>query len=332
MEKAPRRGLWHCMDNAPMHIVVSHALPDRPNCKALLSRAEFPSLPRLHALFSRMGRAAVLRGKPGTLTPLHEQLAHAHLRAADGLLPLGALAAQAAGLDPGQAWGLITLCHLEPQRDHVAMSEPDGLALAQDESIALMQAMQPYFLEDGLTLHPHTAGQWLVCGEPIRNLPTASLDQVRGQPVDAWMPQGAGARKLRRLQNEMQMLLYIHPVNEGRNARGLAPVNAFWLSGTGDLPAATPASPPVAVLHAELRQSALQDDAWGWAQAWVALDAVQGPQWLALSDKNPGLSITLCGQTQAHRFDAQAASRQGWLTRLRSAWSPTPFPQRLQTA
>jgi len=315
-----------------MHIVLSHALPDGPNCKALLARPEFPPLPCLQQIFSSIGRDAVLHGGPGDLTPLHERLAHAHLPVADGLLPLGALAAHAAGLDPNQAWGLLTLCHLEPQRDHVAMREPEELALNTQESAALMQAMQPYFSEDGLALHPHRPGQWLVCGEPLRDLPTASLERVRGQPVDAWMPQGASARSLRRLHNEMQMLLYTHPVNDARAARGLTPVNAFWPSGTGSLPNTPAPKPSTTALHTELRDSALRDDAWSWAQAWSALDAAQGPHWLDLAHKDANFCITLCGQTQAHRYTVQAATGQSWLARLRRAWSPTPFSERLQTA
>jgi hypothetical protein len=315
-----------------MHIVLSHALPDGPNCRALLTRPEFPPLPQLQPLFSRLARSAVLRGESNTLTPLHERLTHAHAQAADGLLPLAALAAHAARLDTRQAWGLLTLCHLEPRSDHVAMGEPDELAITDPESDALMQAMRPYFLEDGLTLHRHLAGHWLVCGEPLRDLPTASVERVRGQAVDAWMPQGERGRILRRLQNEMQMLLYTHPVNDDRGARGLAPLNAFWLSGTGDLAAAIPRDPSATTLHAALRDSALRDDAWSWAQAWLALDAAQGPQWLALSQGDPDFCLTLCGSTQAHSYTAQAARSQSWLTRARRAWSPTPFPQRLQTA
>jgi hypothetical protein len=219
-----------------MHIVLSHALPDGPNCKALLTRPEFPPLPNLHKLLTLLACSDVTYAKPSDLTPLHERLAYAHLQAADGLLPLGALAAQAAGLDRSAAWGLLTLCHLQAQSDHVAMREPDELELDPQESEALVQAMHAYFLEDGLRLYPYLPGQWLVSGEPLRDVPTASLERVRGQAVDAWMPQGERARPLRRLHNEMQMLLYTHPVNDRRAARGLTPVNAFWLSGTGSLP------------------------------------------------------------------------------------------------
>ena len=312
-----------------MHIVLSHALPDGPNCKALLARPEFPPLPHLQKLFTLLARSDVAYAKPTDLTPLHERLAYAHLHAADGLLPLAALAAQASGLDGSAAWGLLTLCHLQAQSDHVAMREPDELDLDALESDALVQAMRAYFLEDGLRLHPYLPGQWLVSGEPLRDLPTASLDRVRGQAVDAWMPQGERARPLRRLQNEMQMLLYTHPVNDSRAARGLTTVNAFWLSGTGSLLHTMQPDPSASALHTELRASALRDDAWAWAQAWAALDAAHGAQWLVRAQDDAGFCISLCGTLQAHSYTTQAARSQGWLARARQAWSPTPFPKRL---
>ena len=313
-----------------MHIVLSHALPDGPNCMALLERPEFPPLPHLHKLFTLLARSDVAHAKPSDLTPMHERLAYAHLHAADGLLPLGALAAHAAGCDESAAWGLLNLCHLQAQSDHVAMREPDELALDALESDALVQAMRPYFLEDGLCLHPQRPGQWLACGELLRDVPTASLDRVRGQVVDAWMPQGERARPLRRLQNEMQMLLYTHPVNDSRAARGLTTVNAFWLSGTGSLPPNIPSKPRATLLLMELRDSALRDDAWAWAQAWAALDAAHGAQWLARAQDDASFCLSLCGTVQAHSYTPQAARTQSWLARARQAWSPTSLPERLR--
>jgi hypothetical protein len=38
------------------------------------------------------------------------------------------------------------------------------------------------------------------------------------------------------LQNEMQMLLYTHALNDERAARRQLPVNSFWLSGTAPSP------------------------------------------------------------------------------------------------
>jgi hypothetical protein len=43
-----------------------------------------------------------------------------------------------------------------------------------------------------------------------------------------WMPSGPPARAFRKLQNEVQVSWYTHPVNAAREARGQAPVNSFW--------------------------------------------------------------------------------------------------------
>ena len=98
------------------------------------------------------------------------------------------------------------------------MQDPSALALEPAESQALLEAMRPYFEADGISLVYDRPGRWLACGEIFRGLPTASLDRVIGQAVDAWMPEAPQARALRRLQAEMQMLLYNHPVNDQRPA------------------------------------------------------------------------------------------------------------------
>ena len=97
----------------------------------------------------------------------------------------------------------------------------------------LLAAMEPYFAEDGITLTYQAPLRWLARGELFRTLPTASLDRVIGQTIDRWMPAGDAGRSLRRLQQEMQMLLYTLPLNDARQRGGLLPVNSFWASGSG---------------------------------------------------------------------------------------------------
>jgi hypothetical protein len=143
-------------------------------------------------------------------------------------------------------------------------------------------------------------------------LATASLERVRGQSVDRWMPRQDAAKLVRRLQNEMQMLLYTHPINDARVARGAPMVNSFWLSGTGDLP---PHPAPVlqaTVLHA-LTAPALRDDAQAWVQAWQALDA--GPLAELVTSLKNGLlpeatpiALTLCGSNRALTWSLQPRS------------------------
>ena len=86
---------------------------------------------------------------------------------------------------------------------------------------------------EGYTLAWGAALRWYVAHESLQGLATASLDRVIGRNIDAWLPRQPEAKRLRRLQNEVQMLLHRHPVNEAREAAGALPVNSFWLSGCG---------------------------------------------------------------------------------------------------
>jgi len=278
-------------------------------------------LPALHALLQRSAAPQWIAGDDSSLSPLSEQL-HAQalaLEGADGLLPWAARAAQSQGLDaraPGWAW--ITPCHWRVHSDHVYMDDPERLRLTRGDADALLRDMQPFFAADGITLYPtHDADaacvRWLAHGSVLAGLPTASLERVRAASVDAWMPRQAQAKGLRRLQNEMQMLLYTHPVNAARAHAGQLPVNAFWVSGTGTLSGAARADTQPVTLVQTLRSHALSDDAQGWSQAWTALDsgvladalhsALAATQINA--QRQSALSVTLCGPRNAWRLTAQ---------------------------
>jgi hypothetical protein len=48
-----------------------------------------------------------------------------------------------------------------------------------------------------------------------------------------FLPQGESALKFHAVLNEIQMVLYGHPVNDGRDAAGLPMINSVWLWGGG---------------------------------------------------------------------------------------------------
>ena len=131
----------------------------------------------------------------------------------DGLIPWAAWQAHhTPGLQStkSKAWAFVTPCHWSMGREHATLTDPATLALTADDAHTLLQAMQPYFATEGITLHHAAPDRWLAEGEIFRDLPTASLDRVMGRNVDAWLP---ASKKIKLLQNEMQMLLYTHPLN-----------------------------------------------------------------------------------------------------------------------
>jgi len=318
------------------HLLISHAAPQLPQFQAAIASLRLPALSQL---LLRMARTAQLAGTPADLSPLHERAIASHwgFDWEDGLLPWAAADALRLGLLTGSnrsGWAWITPVHWEPNSDHVRMSDPHQLALTRRDLDTLRHALEPYFVQDGITLYAQPLGhaypRWLARGDVFAQLPTASLDRVRGQAVDAWMPRQPQARGLRRLQNEMQMLLYTHPVNDARADYRLSAINSFWISGTGDLPPlwTPPASPPPIAHDESLRPAVIQEDARAWAQAWAALDSGGITRLLDLARNGQTVSLSLCGEQRAITFTADHA---GWATRMRRRFSAGAVADLLKT-
>ena len=293
------------MSDVPTLVIpFASAANTLPSFASLLPSLQLPCLEKL---ITRLSPQPTLGGDPESLTPPHERvLAELHgISAPDGLVPWAALQALALGL-PGAAdgaWATITPCHWQMGSAHVDMPDPAALQLTEAESQALMAAMQTYFTEDGISLHYVAPTTWLARGEWFRGLATASLDRVAGHRVDDWMPRAAAASGLRRLQNEMQMLLYTHAVNDVRTERRLPPVNSFWASGTGVLPANYQARALADTsVPRGLADAVRREDPMAWTAAWQAIDAEACADLLKKLDNRQAVVLTLCGESRAQTW------------------------------
>jgi len=301
------------------HLLIPFAGRGSPGCRQAMAGLR---LPKLEALLARLSLVQADSRDESTRSPPHERaLADAlGIPAEDGCIPWAALEARQAGLagsGAGQAWGVATLCHWQVGIDDVVLGDPAAIRIDRPESDALLAAARPFFEEDGIALHgTATPGRWLAQGAIFDGLATASIDRAVGFPIAQWSPLSDAARPLRRLQNEMQMLLYTERVNDERTARGVPPINSFWLSGTGALPAAFGTPLPAPHVVDALRTPALHDDGAGWASAWQALDA--GPVAALLDDYNRGASVilTLCGDRAARRYGVQQRGLMRWARSL----------------
>ena len=301
------------------HLIIAFAVCISADWLAAMKALPPRTTRNTQTLLRGMTRVRLDMQEASSLSPPHERaLALAHglppPQAADGMMAWAALDAQARlGADRGKAWAWITPCHWSMGREHATLTDPAALALDEDASRTLMAAMQPYFATDGITLHYAAPDRWLAEGEMFRALPTASLDRVLGRNVDPWLPDARSARTVRRLQNEMQMLLYTHPLNDERAARRQLPVNSFWISGTGALPAsAAPAPQGQARVTRALAQAVFNDDWAAYAQAWAALDAGDVARLLTRQNAGETVQLTICGE---RGFETWASSRQGLLAK-----------------
>ena len=301
-----------------MHLIIpyaaSHALAG-PEALADLQ------LPHLQTLLAVLQRQPVQQDSEDT--PLHMPHERLHAQALgwnDGLaaLPWAAWQTAQTGTTP-QAW--MTPCHWQIGMDQVVMLDPASLFLSDDESQQLLQAMQPFLQEDGLQVTWHSALKWHVQGALLTDLACASLDRVIGQNIKRWIPESPAARPLQRLQSEMQMLLYNHPVNNARDARRQISVNSFWLHGAGTLPIAAVPARRVALPEA-LRHSALRGDVQAWRQAWQGLDATAVADLLTHFKATGQATLSLCSEHAAQTYKAAPAAWHQRITRLFNKTTP----------
>jgi hypothetical protein len=298
---------------------------------SVLAKAD---LPHLRAWLAASKRVEVQVDQPrvpllATLTPPHER---AWAQAVgwpevDGAVPWATQAAAESGLanlaeTASSGWAFITLCNWQVSHGQVSLGDPALLQIDAATDEVLFQAMQGFFAEDGIALHPYQPGQWLAQSPLLVDLPTASLDRVIGRNIDPWLvgcetsaqALRPAAKTLRRLQNEMQMLLYTHPVNDGRRLT----INSFWLHGTGSL-TITPVARALPVAIPTLRQSALQQDLVGWLEAWQQVDAQVIAPLLDRVAAGEAQRLVLCGDHEYQVYDR--ATPTLW-QRLRSHWAP----------
>ncbi len=224
------------------------------------------------------------------------------------LLPFAAQAAKQLQLTcpPDHGWAFIDLVHAQFSQGQMPIALPGALSAAESEGF--MQAMLSYFEEDGIHLQALAPGRFLAHSSVFKSLPCVSLDHVLQHgahalaELDPVATQSPAQRLLRRLQNEMQMLFYTHTLNAQRDI----PVNSFWLSGSGDLPAHTHTG---VTLHTGLRDSFLANDADAWANAWLGL--AEASMLPALAQ---GHTLVLCGLQRCLQLQA---GHGNWLQGLK---------------
>ncbi len=268
-----------------------------------------------------------------SLSPPHEQALAAALgiTGEDGALPWAARAALADGIDVGQhAWGLLTPAHWQVGRDSVTLLDPGSLLLDEVESRALFERIRTLFESEGFRMAWGAPLRWYVAHDSLQGLPCASIDRVIGRHVDRWLQTDSTrfpqARLIRRLQNEVQMLLYTDPLTDQREARGLLAVNSFWLSGCGRLQVSNVMASDLRV-DERLREPLLGEDWEAWRNAWQALDAGPIADARASLARGQPVTLTLCGERLARSF---GSSPRSWWQQIRSRWQAVDSPALLE--
>ena len=156
------------------------------------------------------------------------------------LAPVLLLGQSDQAVNPNEVIACLQPVHLHATRDHLILMGQNQIQLTDKESAQLLKTALPFIEEDFknavLFQNQH---YWFIPAGPFASLASFSVDQARGRNIDWWMPhdtQEEGvAKRWRKLQNEIQMLWHIDPVNEEREQRGMPSINSLWISGIGKL-------------------------------------------------------------------------------------------------
>ena len=187
------------------------------------------------------------------------------------------------GGEPGDAWWLCAEpCHMRVNLDHLVPTDATLFDIARAEAESLVETLNRHFDAAGLAFFPLQPERWYLRSAAPLDGSAPSLAVARGRRLER--PAGRDNAGFNALANEIQMLLHAHPVNEAREDRSVAPINAVWLWGGGRLrrPAARAfarvrAACPLAAGLAAASGGAvlpLPDDAARWQRS-AAADGVE---------------------------------------------------------
>jgi len=147
------------------------------------------------------------------------------------LQPNAAKAWRTAGGSAQHAYWLFAApVHMQLGRESYYLTTPAPISLPSDDSLALITSLNQHFNPVGLHFYLQNE-VWFLGLDIDPKITTTSIEKVKNKDVAPYLPQGEGALAWAKLQNEIQMLLFSHPVNETREKQGQPVINSLWFYG-----------------------------------------------------------------------------------------------------
>ncbi len=219
-------------------------------------------------------------------------------------------------LDPSTNWLLADPVHLRIDRDRALLADVGVMRLSQTEADQLLGSLNHHFAEDGLRFHAPRPDRWLLSLPTPAGAAFTPLQDAVGENVNQHLPRGEDGLRWSRLLNEMQMLLYTHPVNDERESRGELAVNSVWLWGQQAARSSLP-------IHGGWQTVLTDDDDAQQAALRGGLDADAAPYaYAGLAEAGLG-SRNVLVEVDALLAAAQYRDAWGWreaLQRLEADW------------
>ena len=118
------------------------------------------------------------------------------------------------------------------------LADSARLEITLDEAHSLAHSLNAHLPDLG-RFHVAATGRWYLrlaadTREALSGVPP--LSAVSGRRIERMLPETHEAKDLRRLFNEIQMVLHAHVLNQQRESAGRMTINSLWLWGAGSLP------------------------------------------------------------------------------------------------
>jgi hypothetical protein len=158
-------------------------------------------------------------------------------------LPIAAIRRLGDGFDADDRYYLCCdPVQLVADQDQVYLTASDELAVTQQEAVALANAVNTLYANEGWSIHFSHPQRWYLGLDKNPDIVTCSVSRSMGYAIKPWLPQGEQALRWHAIMNEIQMLFHSHGVNLERDRRGERLINGLWLWGSGKLPGSKPAA------------------------------------------------------------------------------------------
>ncbi|VAW86823.1 hypothetical protein MNBD_GAMMA16-857 [hydrothermal vent metagenome] len=133
-------------------------------------------------------------------------------------------------------WVAVTPAHFVAEGENIVMYGGDDLKLSEQEAQAFVAEFNDSYRNEGWFMEMRAVRRWyLRCPAPAE-VQLIDYEEVVGESIKEYLPQGRDAKAWLTLFNEIQMLFYGSALNQQRHEKSLPDINGVWLWGGGVLP------------------------------------------------------------------------------------------------
>ena len=221
-------------------VVIVAGLTDRPfaerDNKTPLQLADTPNLDAL----TQNATCGPVQTIPDDLHPGNEVSCLGLLGLDPKKYSSGHAQLSAMGLGVKPAPDEVALCCdlviLQPTHDDMVMKDYTGDHLSHDDSGLLINALKEQVVDAPVTFH-HGGGyhnlMFIKIPQILERL--TPPNELIGEGIRQFMPEGNAVRKLVFVMNQAQIILHNHAYNKKRVVENKDPVNSIWFWGNGEL-------------------------------------------------------------------------------------------------